>query len=126
MNLDEAKAALTQLLAEAHDPYDEQSVVLGSVDGAEICLMGWRERPIKDVTAVTTHANPADSMQIMLEGSMEIFYPDERRRVTLQAGDCHVVLGGREHACVSNQKSMVLVVVGNRANQRTKKDDTEE
>lgn len=117
MNLDEAKASLIRLLAQADDPYDEQSVVLGSVDGTEVCLMGWRDRPSKDVTAITTHANPADSMQIMLEGGMEIFYPDERRRVTLRVGDCHVVPGGREHACVSSQKSMVLVIVGHRARQ---------
>lgn len=64
---------------------------------------------------VTPHANLADSMQVVLEGGMVIYYPDENETVILKAVDCHVVPGGKMHSCISPQKSVVLVVIGHRA-----------
>ncbi len=101
------------------NPTDEECVVLGYADGAEVSLMGWNERPVsRDVRDVPPHANSADSMQIVLEGGMVIYYPDEDETVVLNTGDCHVVPGGKMHSCVSTQKSLVLVVVGHRALER--------
>lgn len=116
MHLQEARLALERLLAEA-DSDDEQSVTIGFVDGAEVCLMGWRDRPVKDITAAEAHANGADCMQIVLAGGMQIYYPAEQQIVNLQAGDCHVVPAGKVHACVSSQRSVVLVIVGHRASE---------
>ena len=65
---------------------------------------------------VPPHANSADSMQIVLEGGMTIYYPDDGETVVLGAGDCHVVPGGKMHSCVSTLKSLVLVIVGHGAN----------
>jgi len=115
VNLAEAKIELRRRL-QCGAPGDEESVILGWVDGAEVCLMGWEGRPERDVMAVETHANVADSMQIVLGGEMEIYYPGDGTRVTLREGDAHVVPGGAEHSCVSSKPSLVLVVVGHRAN----------
>ncbi len=116
MNLTAAKSELERRIAASPDPEEEESVVLGYVDGAEVCLMGWNSRAcVRDVKQIPAHTNTADSMQIVLQGGMEIFYPDTSTTVTLKEGDCHVVPGGKSHACVSSQKSLVLVVVGHRA-----------
>ena len=116
MDLSAAREELERKLPASSNPYDEQSVVLGYVDGAEVCLMGWAERPLRrDVKDVPAHANSADSMQIILEGGMEIYYPDEQTTVVMRPGDCHVVPAGKRHSCVSAMKSVVLVVVGYRA-----------
>ncbi len=45
MGLCAAKKELERKLAASSNPYEEQSVVFGYVDGAEVCLMGWAERP---------------------------------------------------------------------------------
>jgi mannose-6-phosphate isomerase-like protein (cupin superfamily) len=116
VNLKAARAELERRLLASPDPTEEESVILGYADGAEVCLMGWMDRTAPcGVKNVPTHVNAADSMQIVLEGGMEIYYPEEDTVVTLQAGDCHVVPRGKIHACVSRQRSLVLVVVGHRA-----------
>ncbi len=116
MDLSVARKELERKIAASNNPYEEQSVVLGYVDGAEVCLMGWAERPShRDVKDVPTHANSADSMQIVLEGGMEIYYPDKQTTVVMRPGDCHVVPASKPHSCVSAMKSLVLVVVGHRA-----------
>ena len=79
-NLCRASDELERRLQELREPSAEHSVVLGYVGGAEICLMGWIDRPLAvDVRKAPTHANQRDSMQIVLSGGMEIFYPDEDR-----------------------------------------------
>lgn len=116
MDLSAAKRELARMILDSGNPHQEQSVALGYVDGAEVCLMGWAERPSRlDVKDAPVHANPADSMQIVLEGGMEIYYPDEQTTVIMRPGDCHVVPAGKLHSCVSALKSLVLVVVGHRA-----------
>lgn len=116
MDLSAAKRELARMILDSGNPHQEQSVALGYVDGAEVCLMGWAERPSRlDVKDAPVHANPADSMQIVLEGGMEIYYPDEQTTVIMRPGDCHVVPAGKPHSCVSALKSLVLVVVGHRA-----------
>ena len=116
MDLPAARNELDWKLVVCTNPYYTSSVVLGYVDGAEVCLMGWAERPSRlDVKDAPVHANPADSMQIVLEGGMEIYYPDEQTTVSMRPGDCHVVPAGKLHSCVSALKSLVLVVVGHRA-----------
>ena len=113
-NLREARMEIEERLLS--NPTDEECVVLGYADGAEVSLMGWNERPAsRDVREVPPHANSADSLQLVLEGGMVIYYPDDAQTVVLRAGDCHVVPGGKMHSCVSTQRSMVLVVVGHRA-----------
>lgn len=116
MDLSTAKAELDRKIQRNPDPFEEHSVILGHVDGAEVCLMGWAKRPsCRDVKDVPTHANSADSMQIILEGGMEIYYPDDGKTVILRPGDCHVVPAGKAHACTSALRSLVLVVVGHRS-----------
>ena len=116
MNLQNARAELERKLLANPDPGDEECVVLGYADGAEVSLMGWNARPpSRKVTEVPPHANSADSLQLVLEGGMTIYYPEDGKTVVLKAGDCHVVPGGKMHSCVSSQKSLVLVVVGHRA-----------
>ena len=87
MDLSAARKELERKIAASNNPYEEQSVALGYVDGAEVCLMGWAERPSRlDVKDAPVHANPADSMQIVLEGGMEIYYPDEQTTVSMRPG----------------------------------------
>jgi len=116
MNLREAERLLLQKLQESDDPYDEESVILGYVDGAEVCFMGWPDRPARhDVKSIPPHANTVDSMQILLEGEMTLYYPDDDQVVTLKPGDCHVVPAGKMHSCISRKKTRVIVIVGNRS-----------
>lgn len=116
MNLSAAREELEKRLTQSADALDEESVILGYVDGAEVCLMGWKARnPVPAVEHVQPHANSADSMQLVLEGGMDIYYPRTGLQATLKAGDCHVVPSGELHSCVSGLKSVVLVVVGHRA-----------
>lgn len=113
INLSEAERQLLTLFQNSRDPYDEQSVTLGYVNGTEVCLMGWPQRPShRDPREVPPHKNQVDSMQIVLEGEMTLYYPDEDEVVTLKPGDCHVVPAGKMHSCVSSKKTRVLVIVG--------------
>lgn len=115
INLNEAERRLMALFHDSHDPYDEQSVTLGYVNGTEVCLMGWPQRPSRhDVREIPLHKNEVDSMQILLEGEMTLYYQDEDEVVTLGPGDCHVVPAGKMHSCVSTKKTRVIVIVGSR------------
>lgn len=118
MNLEAAKKEFGRKLLESGDPTQEQAVVLGYVGGAEVCLMGWHDRAARDVRSVPAHGNAVDSMQIVLEGGMEILYPDDGTLVALGPSDCHVVPGGKPHACVSSRRTLVLVIVGYGAGDR--------
>jgi len=78
-NLCRASDELERRLQERGEPSAEHSVVLGYVGGAEICLMGWIDRPLAvDVRKAPTHANQRDSMQIVLSGGMELAEPTIR------------------------------------------------
>lgn len=113
VNLSEAERRLTALFQNSRDPYEEESITLGYVDGAEVCFMGWPDRPSRhNPKEGPFHKNDVDSMQILLEGEMTLYYPDEDELVTLKPGDCHVVPAGKMHSCVSSKKSRVIVIVG--------------